>query len=156
MIEAVKGNLLKADAEALVNTVNCIGVMGKGIALQFKQAFPNNFDAYQKACKTGEVKPGAMFVFKTGSMFIPKYIINFPTKRHWRDNSKADDIETGLDALVQEIKQLNIQSIAMPPLGCGLGGLNWNIVRPMIEKAFEVLPEVRVLLYAPEVVPLRP
>jgi len=142
--------LLKADVEALVNTVNCVGVMGKGIALEFKQTFPRNFEVYQKACKTGEVKPGSMFVFKTGSIFKPQYIINFPTKRHWRDNSKIDNIKTGLVALIREISQLNIQSVAVPPLGCGLGGLNWSIVRPMIEKAFEDLPDVQVLLYEPE------
>ena len=153
MIERTKGNLLKADAEALVNTVNCVGYMGKGIALQFKQAFPENFEVYQKACHTGDVKPGSMFIFKTGSMFNPKYIINFPTKRHWRGDSKIDDIKAGLVALVQEIKQLNIQSVAVPPLGCGLGGLNWNLVRPMIEKAFEALPEVQVFLFAPEGAP---
>ena len=123
MIEYTEGNLLLADAEALVNTVNTVGVMGKGIALQFKRALPDNFTAYAQACKAGEVQPGRMFVFSTGNAFNPKYIINFPTKRHWREASKLGDIETGLVALVAEIKQRGISSIALPPLGFGNGGL---------------------------------
>ena len=96
MIEATQGNLLKADAEALVNTVNCVGFMGKGVALQFKQAFPDNFKAYEKACRDKQVKPGRMFVFETGMMVNPKYIINFPTKRHWRGASRVAYIRAGL------------------------------------------------------------
>jgi O-acetyl-ADP-ribose deacetylase (regulator of RNase III) len=149
MIEIKKGNLLQSDVEALVNTVNSIGYMGKGVALQFKQAFPENFTAYQQACRAKKVRPGKMFVFKTESMINPKFIINFPTKRHWRGNSRLEDIESGLYALIQEIKRLGIRSIALPPLGCGLGGLDWKVVRPMIEKAFSDLPEVRVLLFEP-------
>ena len=147
MIEVKKGNLLRSDVEALVNTVNSVGYMGKGVALQFKQAFPANFTAYQKACRAKEVKPGKMFVFKTGLMINPKYIINFPTKRHWRGNSRLEDIESGLITLIQEIKRLGIRSIALPPLGCGLGGLDWKVVHPMIEKAFSDMPAVRVLLF---------
>jgi O-acetyl-ADP-ribose deacetylase (regulator of RNase III) len=149
MIEIKKGNLLQSDVEALVNTVNSIGYMGKGVALQFKQAFPENFTAYQQACRAKKVRPGKMFVFKTESMINPKFIINFPTKRHWRGNSRIEDIESGLYALIQEIKRLGIRSIALPPLGCGLGGLDWKVVRPMIEKAFSDLPGVRVLLFEP-------
>lgn len=149
MIEIKKGNLLQSDVEGLVNTVNSVGYMGKGVALQFKQAFPENFTAYQQACRAQKVRPGKMFVFKTESMINPKYIINFPTKRHWRGNSRLEDIESGLYALIQEIKRLGIRSIALPPLGCGLGGLDWKVVRPMIEKAFSDLPEVRVLLFEP-------
>jgi O-acetyl-ADP-ribose deacetylase (regulator of RNase III) len=150
MIEYAKGNLLKADVEVLVNTVNCVGFMGKGIALQFKQAFPDNFKAYQRACTAHEVQPGRMFVFATGAMFNPRYIINFPTKRHWRGGSRLEDIESGLKALIEEVKALGITSIAVPPLGCGNGGLDWNVVRPMIECAFADLSDVKVLLYAPE------
>ena len=150
-IEITKGNLLKADAEALVNAVNCMGVMGKGIALQFKKAFPDNFKAYQKACQEKEVRHGRMFIFPTGSMMNPKYIINFPTKRHWRENSKIADIESGLNALVADIKEYDIKSVAVPPLGCGLGGLDWADVRPLIEAAFYKLPRVRVLLFEPAV-----
>jgi O-acetyl-ADP-ribose deacetylase (regulator of RNase III) len=149
MIEIAKGNLLEADAEALVNTVNCIGYMGKGIALQFKQAFPNNFDEYHKVCEAGQLKPGRMFIHQTGQMFHPKYIINFPTKRHWRGRSRLEDIRSGLAALVEDVKRLGIRSIAIPPLGCGLGGLDWRSVRRIIEDAFVKAPEVHVLLYEP-------
>ena len=149
MIEIAKGNLLTADAEALVNTVNCIGYMGKGIALQFKQAYPENFKAYEKVCRAQKLHPGRMFVFKTQLLQNPKYIINFPTKRHWKGNSKIEDIKTGLVALIREVKQLGIRSIAVPPLGCGLGGLNWSEFQPMIESAFAELPGVHVLLFAP-------
>lgn len=149
MITITKGNLLEADAEALVNTVNCVGCMGKGIALQFKKAFPANFSAYQKACRKKEVRPGRMLVFATGSMLNPKYVINFPTKRHWRGNSRIADIEAGLPALIAEIKKHNIKSVAVPPLGCGLGGLRWADVRPLIEQAFREVPDVAVLLFEP-------
>lgn len=149
MITLTQGNLIKADAEALVNTVNCVGYMGKGIALQFKQAFPDNFKAYQHACAAKEVKPGRMFVFETGTMLNPRYIINFPTKRHWRGKSRLEDIKSGLKALIEEVKRLQIKSIAIPPLGCGLGGLDWKIVRPLIEKAFSEMPDVRVSLFEP-------
>ncbi len=153
MIEYASGNLLKTDAEALVNTVNCIGYMGKGIALQFKQAFPANFDAYACACKREQVRPGEMFIVETGLMMNPKYIINFPTKRHWRGKSRMEDIDAGLQALIQDVKRLDIQSIAVPPLGCGNGGLDWMEVRPKIEKAFEAVPDVHVRLFAPHGAP---
>ena len=104
MVELTQGDLLKADAEALVNTVNCVGIMGRGIALQFKNAFPANFKAYAVACRRGEVQPGRMFVFETGTFTNPRYIINFPTKRHWRGKSRLEDIETGLTALAREIR----------------------------------------------------
>ncbi len=150
MIEPTRGNILTDDAEALVNTVNCVGVMGKGIALQFKKAFPENFKAYEAACRRKEVKPGRMFVFETGQMFNPRYIINFPTKRHWRGKSRYEDIESGLKALVREVRQRKIRSIAVPPLGSGLGGLQWSRVKAMIEAAFEEMPDVRVKLYEPK------
>lgn len=153
MIERTTGNLLQADVEALVNTVNTDGFMGKGIALQFKQAFPANFDAYRKAVDRGEVRPGSMFVFETGSMLGPRWIINFPTKRHWRQNSRIEDIESGLEALVREIRARNVRSIAIPPLGCGNGGLDWNEVRPRIERALAEVPEVRVVLFEPKGAP---
>lgn len=149
MIENAQGNLLQASAEALVNTVNCEGVMGKGIALQFKQAYPEMAKAYEKACERGQVMPGRMQVWETGSLSGPKYIINFPTKREWYRKSRYEDIQSGLAALVAEIQRLGIASIAVPPLGCGNGGLSWAKVRPMIESAFAALPGVRVLLFAP-------
>lgn len=149
MIEIAKGNILGADAEALVNTVNCIGFMGKGIALQFKQAFPANFKAYEAACHAGQVVPGRMFIFDNARLINPRYVINFPTKRHWRGKSRIADIRSGLKALMADIRRLGVRSIAVPPLGCGLGGLDWREVRPLIEKAFSELPDVRVLLFEP-------
>ena len=126
MIEYKTGDILAEQAEALVNTVNCVGVMGRGIALQFKRAFPENFKAYAARCKRNEMQPGRVFVFETGGMLPPRYIINFPTKRHWRGKSRIEDVESGLISLVQEIRSLGIRSIAIPPLGSGLGGLNWS------------------------------
>jgi O-acetyl-ADP-ribose deacetylase (regulator of RNase III) len=153
MVEETKGNLLEADVEALVNTVNTVGVMGKGVALQFKQAFPDNFRAYEAACRRGDVKVGRMFVFHRSTFHNPKVIINFPTKRHWRGKSQVEYIDRGLRDLVRVIKAENIKSVALPPLGCGSGGLDWNEVRPRIESAFDQLPDVRALLYVPEVAP---
>ena len=149
MIDIVEGNILEADAEALVNTVNCVGFMGKGIALQFKQAFPANFMAYEAACQSEEVVPGRMFIFDNGRLLNPRFIINFPTKRHWRGKSRIEDIRSGLKALIADVRRLEIRSIAVPPLGCGLGGLGWGEVRPLIERAFSELPDVRVLLFEP-------
>lgn len=149
MLESCSGNLLEAEVEALVNTVNCVGVMGKGLALQFKQAFPENFQEYRRACQSGEVKPGQMFIVPTGRLTNPRYIINFPTKRHWKNPSRIEDIETGLLALIETVKQFGIRSIAVPPLGCGNGGLAWSRVAPMIEAAFAQVPEVRVLIFEP-------
>ncbi|HPO08475.1 MAG TPA: macro domain-containing protein, partial [bacterium] len=149
MIEILRGNLLDADVEALVNTVNTVGVMGKGIALQFRQAFPENFDAYKRACDRKEVEPGKMFVYNTDSLLNPRFIINFPTKRHWRGRSRMQDIEEGLRDLVRVIESNHIRSIALPPLGCGNGGLNWDEVRDRIQKALEDLGDVRILLFEP-------
>jgi O-acetyl-ADP-ribose deacetylase (regulator of RNase III) len=149
MITYKTGDLLTEDVEALVNSVNCVGVMGRGIALQFKNMFPSNFKAYAAACARNEVQPGQMFVFDTGQLTHPRYIINFPTKRHWRGKSRMEDIETGLVALAAEIKSRNIQSIAIPPLGSGLGGLDWQEVRPRIEAALQDLPDRRIVVYEP-------
>ncbi len=149
MIEITTGDILAADAEALVNTVNCVGIMGRGIALQFRKAFPDNFKAYEEACKRKELQPGHMFVFRTGQLTNPHYIINFPTKRHWKGKSQLADIESGLRALVAKIHQLGIRSIAIPPLGCGQGGLDWAEVQPRIEQALKAVPDVRVFLYSP-------
>jgi O-acetyl-ADP-ribose deacetylase (regulator of RNase III) len=123
--------------------------MGKGVALQFKKAFPENFTFYQKACRAGDVRPGQMLVFETGSMLGPRYIINFPTKQHWRGKSKYEYIKAGLETLVAEVRRLGIRSVALPPLGCGLGGLDWNRVRPMIEAALAEVPDVEVILFEP-------
>jgi O-acetyl-ADP-ribose deacetylase (regulator of RNase III) len=149
MLELMKGDILKADAQALVNTVNCVGIMGRGIALQFRKAFPENFKAYKSACDKELLHPGHMLVYDLNRFENPKYVINFPTKRHWKGKSKIEDIQCGLKALVEEVNQHKIRSIAIPPLGCGLGGLKWHQVKPMIRKAFENLADVHVLLYEP-------
>lgn len=154
MIEYRSGDILDSEAEALVNTVNCVGVMGRGIALQFKTAFPANFKAYAAACARQQVQPGRMFVFETGQLTPPRYIINFPTKRHWRGKSRIEDIETGLAALVAEIRARRIRSIAVPPLGSGLGGLDWAAeVRPRVDSALRTLDDVRVIVYEPHGAP---
>ncbi|MEF3697005.1 type II toxin-antitoxin system antitoxin DNA ADP-ribosyl glycohydrolase DarG [Desulfolutivibrio sp.] len=153
MIRIVQGNLLESHAEALVNTVNAVGVMGKGIALQFKKAFPKNFKAYEAACKEGQVRPGSMFITPLQALHGPRYIVNFPTKRHWKGHSRLEDIEAGLNALVQDVRRLGITSIAIPPLGCGLGGLSWSDVKARIETAFFDLPKVEVCLYEPKGAP---
>lgn len=150
MIEYKTGNIFTEDVDALVNSVNCVGFMGRGIALQFKHAFPENFEAYADACKRKEVQPGRMFVYETGHMTGPRYIVNFPTKRHWRGKSRMEDIEAGLDALVREIEERGIRSIAVPPLGSGLGGLKWTDVRSRIESALGGLDGVRVVAFEPD------
>lgn len=148
-ITLTSGDLLAQKVDAIVNTVNCVGVMGKGIALQFKRKWPKNFRAYEAACKQGEVRPGKMFVYDAGGLLKPRYIINFPTKKHWRGKSDIDYIETGLEDLVSTIRDLEIRSIAVPPLGCGNGGLEWSEVRPLIEKAMSEVPDVDVRLFEP-------
>ena len=153
MIEFKTGDILAEDAEALVNTVNCVGFMGRGIALQFKRAWPENFKAYEAACRRKEVQPGRMFVFETGQLVSPHYIINFPTKRHWRGKSRIEDIDAGLVALVAEVRARGIRSIAIPPLGAGLGGLDWADVRWRIERAMNALPDVRAVVFEPHRVP---
>jgi O-acetyl-ADP-ribose deacetylase (regulator of RNase III) len=153
MIEYKNGDILKEYTEALVNTVNCVGVMGRGIALQFKNSFPDNYKAYKEACDRSEMQPGKMFVFNTGYLTNPKYIINFPTKRHWKGKSRIEDIEAGLKSLVDTIIQYNIKSIAIPPLGSGLGGLNWIDVKPIIELELNSLKSVHIVVYEPNGAP---
>ncbi len=153
MIEYKTGNLLTENAEAIVNTVNCVGVMGRGIALQFKKKFPENFKKYADACKREEVVPGKMFVFETSTLLGPKYVINFPTKRHWRGSSSLEDVERGLDDLVKLIIEKNIKSIAIPPLGCGLGGLDWSVVKILIENKLSVLSGVAIVVFEPKGAP---
>lgn len=149
MIEFVhSGNLLEAKVDAIVNTVNTKGVMGKGIALQFKRAFPDNFKKYRRACERGEVKLGEMFVTETGLLEGPRLIVNFPTKDHWKSRSRVADIEAGLVDLRRLIAELHVTSIAVPPLGCGLGGLDWHEVRPLIEQALGDLP-IAVQVFEP-------
>lgn len=149
MIEYKQGDILSEDVEAIVNTVNCVGVMGRGLALQYKNKFPDNFKAYAKACKQEEVIPGKMFTTQTGQLTNPKYIINFPTKRHWKGKSKIEDIDDGLIELIDTIKKHNIKSIAIPPLGSGLGGLDWNVVKNKIESKLDNISDVNIIVYQP-------
>jgi O-acetyl-ADP-ribose deacetylase (regulator of RNase III) len=144
-----QGNLLEAGTEALVNTVNTVGVMGKGIALMFKEKYPENFDSYEAACTAGVVEVGRMFVTPGMELGGPRWIINFPTKKHWRSPSKLEWIEAGLKDLKGVIKELKIRSIAIPPLGCGDGGLDWSVVRGMIERELVDLKGVEIMVYEP-------
>jgi len=143
------GDLLASDVDALVNTVNCVGVMGKGIALQFKRRYPENFDSYARACKAKEVKLGYMYTVELHAMTGPRYVINFPTKDHWKARSKIKDIDAGLDDLVRVIRELGIKSIAVPPLGAGNGGLPWGEVEPLIYQKLGALSDVDVILFTP-------
>jgi O-acetyl-ADP-ribose deacetylase (regulator of RNase III) len=148
MLQYRSGNLLDASAEALVNTVNEVGVMGKGIALMFKERFPESSRAYMEAGKAGQVRVGRMFVTPTNELF-PKWVIHFPTKKHWRHPAKVQWVQDGLKDLVKVIREYRIASIALPPLGCGNGGLNWSDVRSLIEEALEDLQDVDVIVYEP-------
>lgn len=140
--------MLDADVEAFVNAVNTVGVMSKGIALEMKRAFPENFAAYRKACKAGEVVAGRMFTFDRGESLRPRWIVNFPTKRHFRDPSRLEDIDAGLVDLAAVVQANAIRSIAIPALGCGLGGLDWTEVRPRIVAALAGI-DAEVQLFAP-------
>lgn len=148
MIRFELGNIFHSEADALVNTVNCVGVMGRGLALQFKKTFPENYDEYKQACDRGEVVPGRMFITEPKPSGTPNFIVNFPTKRHWKDKSRLVDIESGLVDLSEEIDMRRIKSIAIPPLGCGLGGLHWPAVRRLIVNV--LLPTyAEIIVYRP-------
>ncbi|MGC4867462.1 macro domain-containing protein [Micromonospora sp. DT53] len=150
MITIAQGNLLAADAEALVNAVNTVGVMGKGIALQFKRAYPANYAAYRAACAATEIRLGQVFLYDSARPGPGRYVINFPTKGHWRTSSKVADVQAGLSDLVRVVRAHGISSVAVPALGCGNGGLDWGEVRPLLERAFADLADVRVLLFPPD------
>ena len=149
MMKFTKGNLLDANVEAVVNTVNTVGVMGKGIALMFKERFPDNYKAYVAACKAGEVQIGKMFVTSVNEMKDPRWVINFPTKKHWRQPTKLEWIREGLVVLKDVIREKQIHSIAIPPLGCGNGGLDWSEVCPVIKAALGNLEDVEIIVYEP-------
>ena len=149
MIDYTQGNLLEDHAEALVNTVNEVGVMGKGVALMFREAFPMNTRAYEEACKIGKVQVGKMLVTRERDLTGERWIINFPTKKHWRHPSKLEWIREGLVDLVRVVREKQIRSIALPPLGCGNGGLQWEQVRREIEAAMADLQDVHIMVYAP-------
>lgn len=150
-IEQGRGDLLAANVDALVNPVNTVGVMGKGLALQVRKAFPDVFEAYRQACKAGEVVVGRMHIVQRQT--APRVIVNFPTKQHWRQPSQLAYVRDGLRDLIQQVRglQLDLQlaSIAVPALGCGLGGLTWAEVKPLIVAAFDEVPEVRAVLFEP-------
>lgn len=149
MIKFTKGNILKADVDALVNTVNTVGIMGKGIALAFKKAFPLNFTLYKKQCDNNEFSVGSIFLTNTGQL-TPKFIINFPTKKHWKGRSKIEFIVSGMKELVKTINTNQIKSVAIPPLGCGNGGLDWNVVKPIILRELNnIEKDIEVIIYEP-------
>lgn len=149
MINSATGDIMKADVDAVINTVNTVGVMGKGLALQFKRRYPENFKAYKRACDLGTVEIGRMFVTETHQLTGPRLIVNFPTKKHWRADSRVEYIREGLEDLVRVIRERNIQSIAVPPLGSGNGGLNWSEVRPLVEDALAPIEGLRVEIFDP-------
>lgn len=142
-------NIFEREVDAIINTVNCVGVMGKGIALQFKQLYPDNFKQYKKACDKKEIIPGKMFVYDNGFLNKPNYIINFPTKNHWREKSKIEYITTGLNDLCNVIEKLKIKSISIPPLGCGNGGLDWNVVKKYIVEKLSQYNDIDCYIYEP-------
>lgn len=148
MITYKTGNLLEAPVEALVNTVNTVGVMGKGVALQFKNAFPENYKAYSDAVKSGSFHLGEVLVVPVKTVGTARYIINFPTKAHWRFPSRLEWIQSGLKDLHAKIQKYGIRSIALPPLGCGNGGLDWNQVRHLIENELSDL-DAEIVIYEP-------
>ncbi len=152
MTQFLNGDLLEAKVEAFVNTVNTVGVMGKGIALQFKRRFPENFKAYDRACKRDEIQIGKMFVFDNGLLSQPRFIINFPTKRHWRSASKLEYVKAGLEDLVRVVRDYGIRSVAIPALGCSNGGLEWRDVRPLIEAALRELKDVEAFVFEPHAI----
>jgi O-acetyl-ADP-ribose deacetylase (regulator of RNase III) len=148
MVTYRTGNLLEAETEALVNTINTVGIMGKGIAFQFREIFPENYKLYRKAVQAKEIKIGKVFVTQIQTLHGERYIINFPTKTNWKYPSKLEYISQGLDDLKRVIQQLSIKSIALPPLGCGNGGLDWNIVKHEIENRLSDL-NIEIIIYQP-------
>jgi O-acetyl-ADP-ribose deacetylase (regulator of RNase III) len=149
MLNFTTGNLLEARAQALVNTVNTVGVMGKGIALMFKERFTDNYRQYAAACKAGDVRTGHMFITQPAELDGPRWIVNFPTKQHWRSPSQLAWVVEGLQDLRQFLIENNVQSIAIPPLGAGNGGLDWELVKPEIERALGDLPNIDIIVFEP-------
>lgn len=149
MIRFTQGNLLEAEVDAVVNTVNTVGVMGKGIALMFKERYPDNFEAYAEACKRKEVQVGEMFVTATSELSGPQWVINFPTKQHWRNPTKMEWVADGLESLKRVISEKGIRSVAIPSLGCGNGGLNWQDVRKLMERSLGEVKGVEFIVYEP-------
>lgn len=143
------GDLFAEPVDAIVNTVNCVGVMGKGLALEFKRRYPGNFEAYRAACQAGQVRPGRVFVYRASGIGMPRFIINFPTKTHWRGRSRLEWIDDGLADLSRVIREEGIRSIAVPALGCDLGGLDWQDVRPRIAAMLARHDGIRGVVFEP-------
>ena len=151
-IEYKNGDMFDEPTEAIVNTVNCVGVMGKGVALEFKRRWPENFKAYKRVCVDKKLSPGEMFIFDNNGFLDSekhRFLINFPTKQHWRSRSKIEYVKDGLADFIEQVRRLGIKSVAVPPLGCGNGGLEWSEVRPLIEEAVTALPKVRFVIFGP-------
>ncbi len=153
-LEFKNSDIFETEAEALVNTVNCVGVMGRGLALQFKKRYPDNFKVYKAACDRDEVVPGKMFVHQRMALDFPKFIINFPTKRHWRGKSRIEDIQSGMKDLSRLLREHQIRSVAIPPLGAGLGGLHWPDVKAIIISELSGLDNLRVFIHEPGNAPI--
>lgn len=156
-----QGDLFQTDAEGIVNTVNCVGVMGKGVALEFKNRWPENFKAYKKLCDSEQLRPGHVFIYDTNDLFSDsaksqRYLINFPTKNHWRSKSKFSYIEQGLDDLIVQLEKSNIKSVALPPLGCGNGGLDWNQVKDLLIQKLSKIQNINFYIYGPKETALLP
>lgn len=150
MIEFVKGDLFESGCEALVNACNTVGVMGAGLALQFKKKYPFYYADYKQACENGFFfLPGHVRIYQMVSSHEPHYLISFATKGHWREKSHLVNIKRGLYRLCDRVKARNIKSVAVPALGAGLGGLSWDEVRPLMVAAFEQLPDVHFKIYEP-------
>lgn len=148
------GDMFSEKVDAIVNTVNCVGVMGKGVALEFKNRWPENYKEYKAVCARKGLRPGKLLIHENPGLLNdsePRFLVNFPTKDNWRSKSKISYVSDGLDALIDEIQRLNIRSIAMPPLGCGNGGLDWNDVKPLIKDKLRNLSNVEVIVFEPYV-----
>lgn len=145
MVTFVRGDIFSSPAQVLTNTVNCVGLMGKGVALEFKMRYPKMFNDYKIKCDQGDVKAGQPYLWEDDSV----QVLNFPTKRHWKDGSLLQDIEDGLKYLTENYEQMGLQSLAMPALGCGLGGLEWSEVQPLIVKHLGAIPDLDVYVYEP-------
>lgn len=145
------GDMFQESAEAIVNTVNCVGVMGKGVALEFKHRWPENFKAYKRLCDSQQLRPGKVYVHQVGDMLTDgrRFLVNFPTKDHWRAKSKMEFIDTGLDDFIAQILKLKIKSVVMPPLGCGNGGLDWSEVKALLTDKLTPIEGVDFIVFAP-------
>lgn len=151
MITYKQGNIFSSNAQVITNTVNCVGVMGKGLALEFKQRFPDMFMDYQSKCEKGQVTVTTPYLWDNGKV----QILNFATKKHWKDNSNLNDIKSGLLYLAQNYDEMGISSIALPPLGCGLGGLRWSDVKTLIEEILGSIHDLDVFVYEPNIASIK-